>query len=250
MTRTAFLRDGFLVLREAIPPAVTALAREAVLAALPEEADAAAVRAWTQKTFVPELADDARLLALYRDSSARSFCEELAAPGALAPVATAQVQIRLPTGSGPQPPKQLHVDGLACPHLPSGTRNTFTLLVGVLLSRINRPQEGALEISRGGHEVMAGWLRAHSIEELPPGEEVPPAAQQLSRAAITGEPGDAVIVHHLTPHAAGANHGRFPRIMVYFRLRHVRHDDLADAALTDPWVELPGASSGRLSSSR
>ena len=192
MTEPRLATDGFAVLRGAVPERVVDRARAAVLSSVPAAMTPSDVVAFTQKTFAPELACDPRLLDLYRRNHARDLCERLVAPDSFSAVDRAQVQIRLPATGPPQPPKQLHVDGLACPHLPGGTRNTFTLLVGVLLSPVWSVDDGALQVARGGHATMAAWLGEHSIEELPDDDQVPPIAQALPRVTITGQPGDAV----------------------------------------------------------
>lgn len=243
MTEPRLTSDGVTIIRGAVPEDVVDCARAAVLRSVRPTMTPSDIVAFTQRTFTPELACDARLLDLYRRNRARDFCERLVAPDSFSPVDRAQVQIRLPATGLAQPPKQLHVDGLACPHLPGGTRNTFTLLVGVLLTPVWSVEDGALQVARGGHATMATWLREHSIQELPQHNQVPSIAETLPRVTITGQPGDAVVLHHLTPHAAGANAGKSPRVMVYFRLRHCNHDALADRALTEPWLELPAARS-------
>jgi ectoine hydroxylase-related dioxygenase (phytanoyl-CoA dioxygenase family) len=232
------IEQGYTVLRGAVDAGSVRRAEEVVRSELPRSLSDQKVLGYTQRTFVPELVDDERLLALYHESSLRTLCEPLAAPDGFAPVTRAQVQVRLPVSAGRQPDKPLHVDGVACAHLPEHALNTFTLLVGVLLSTVTK-WSGPLEVVPGGHRFMADWLNHHSTEEIPDGEEVPPSLRALGRTPITGQPGDAVVVHHLTPHAAGQNRAPLPRVMVYFRLRHARHDELARRALTDPWIELP-----------
>lgn len=230
---------GYAVIRKAVDAEMVGAAAAAVNAELPQELSRERVVSYTRRTFVPELEADRRLLSLYEHSSLRPICEPLAGSDGFEPVRRVQIQVRLPEAVNVQPDKPLHVDGLACAHLPEGTVNTFTLLVGVLLTAVTE-HDGPLEVVPGGHRAMACWLTQHSVDELPGGAEVPAEVAAFRRVAVTGKPGDAVIAHHLTPHAAGTNGGRAPRVMAYFRLRHRRHSELAKSALTDPWLELPG----------
>ncbi len=235
---TDLAQHGFATIPYAIPRSMVVAAQQLVAPTVTAPMTSDAITTYTRRTFAPELVGDRRLLDLYDATMLRPLCDELVSPGFFDPIERCQLQIRLPNRRTQQPAKDLHVDGVACRHLPTGTLNTFTVLVGVMLSAVTE-ESGPLEVAVGGHRTMAHWFAEHGPRAVPEDGEVPDEALALPRQRVTGDAGDAVILHHLTPHAAGENREREPRLMVYFRLRHRAHDVLAEAALSDPWLELP-----------
>lgn len=195
------------------------------------------VATYTQRTFAPHLGDHPALLSLFHDSGAAELA--LGLLDDIAPVATTQIQIRIPdtrTDSG-QSEKAMHVDGVACPHLDPAELRTFSLLVGVVLSDISNPASGALRYVPGGHLSMADWFR--NQWSLGVTDQVPPQIAARQGTPFLGQPGDLLLMHHLVPHAVGRNHTTTPRVMAYFRVSHVDHARRRLEALRDPWLDYP-----------
>jgi hypothetical protein len=240
---TELVKDGFTVCRGLVDNGLVSKALLAVkeqLAVDLRDADNYHVNGWTNRTFVPEIQSDQRLLDLYRLSPLATMCRKLIDPFSIAPLERAQVQVRLSVRAiGPliQPVKHWHCDGVACPHLSEEQLNSFQLLVGVLLSELPQESGGAVEFRVGGHRAMAQFFRFG--QQLADGTEVPSSVLELPTRAMCGIPGDVVISHHLTPHAVGANDSEVDRVMVYFRIRVLDHDDIARSQLTQPWIRLP-----------
>ncbi|MDF0492754.1 phytanoyl-CoA dioxygenase family protein [Bradyrhizobium yuanmingense] len=238
-----FVQAGFTVCRGLVDNGLVSNAQFAVKQQLCvdlRDAEDHHIRGWTNRTFVPSLQSDDRLLDLYRLSPLATMCQKLVAPFSIAALERAQLQVRLSeqtTGTMAQPVKHWHCDGVACPHLPEGQLNSFQLLVGVLLSDLPHARGGAVEFRVGGHRAMAEFFR--SGQPLPEGAEVPRSVLELPTQAICGAPGDVVISHHLTPHSVGANESSVDRLMVYFRIRVLDHDDIARRQLADPWIRMP-----------
>lgn len=237
--KCTFRRDGLVVRRGFVPPTLVEQARRHVDWWYRSSMDLGAMASYTQTTFAPELASHPDLLALYYGSGLKELAACLVSPGTLAAVRTVQIQIRVPDTqlAVPQPAKAMHVDGVACPHLDPKELRTFTLLAGVALSEINDADAGALRYISGGHHQMAEWFRA----QWTPGavDQVPPDIDTQVGAAFLGAPGDALVMHHLVPHAVGRNRTDTPRVMAYFRVKHAQHDEHVVDALRDPWLEYP-----------
>lgn len=234
--------DGFVVLRELVDGALMRPAKtlvEQVLATDLNDADAAQIAEWTARSFAPSIEASDELLDLYRESSLAALCGALLAPFGASPLERAQVQVRLANTrlSATQRAKAWHCDGVACPHLPSGTLNSFQLLVGVLLTDVPRASAGAVEFRLGGHLAFADFFRAGG--QLGEGEEVPAHILDLPIYSFTGAAGDVVISHHMTPHAVGTNESGSDRTMVYFRVRASDHDAIKREQLQDPWIRMP-----------
>lgn len=131
----------------------------------------------------------------------------------------------------------MHVDGVSCPHLESRDLRTFTFIVGVVLDGSATADAGALHYVSGGHHRMADYFATDWV--LGQASQTPDDIAAQDGAALTAEPGDVIVMHHLVPHRVGINTSSTPRVMVYFRVSHAQHSDLAFRALSDPWLEYP-----------
>ena len=234
---------GFTICRCLVSPGLTEAAREAVeeqLASDLKHADDAQVESWTNRTFVPAIESDDRLLDLYRRSPLAAMSQRALEPYAVSALERAQVQVRLSSrsaGSSAQPVKDWHCDGIACPHLPPGRLNTFQLLVGVFLTDLPHASGGAVRFRVGGHRSVANAFRRN--RSFPEGRQVPAEVLELPVEEMCGTAGDAIISHHMAPHAVGINETETDRVMAYFRLRVVDHESIARLQLTDPWIRMP-----------
>lgn len=233
--KAEFVRNGAIIRRRFVPPRLIGQARTMIDDWYQTGMEPERINAYTERTFAPELGSHRDLLALYRNSGVADLVASLV--GETQPIVKAQIQIRVPesTTAGIQPVKAMHVDGVACPHLDPAELRTFTLLVGVVLSDVTDPNGGALRYVQGGHLRMADWFRTEWSAGLT--DQVPPHIDAEQGTPLLGIPGDVLLMHHLVPHAVGRNTTSIPRIMAYFRVAHLRHDEQRLEALRDPWLE-------------
>lgn len=235
--QATFRAHGAVIKRGFVPPRLVERATALIDGWYSRDLDQERMAAYTQRTFAPELGSHPDLLALFTESGAAELAASLL--GEFAPVRTVQIQIRVPQGrlTQVQPVKDMHVDGVACPHLDPDELRTFSLLVGVLLSEITDAGGGALRYVPGGHLRMANWFRREW--RLGVTEQVPPHIDVEQGTPVLGTPGDVLLMHHLVPHAVGHNLTQMPRVMAYFRLSHVDHADRRLDALRNPWLDYP-----------
>ncbi|MFJ6433318.1 phytanoyl-CoA dioxygenase family protein [Streptomyces sp. NPDC091416] len=232
--RRRFLDDGVLIRRGLIHGEVLSRARDLVNDWLAEAYDPARLTAYTERSFAPELEGHPDLLAVYHHSGLAELAGDLLRPARATPVTRAQIQIRLPH-STQQPVKRMHVDGVSCPHLEPRDLRTFTFIVGVVLDGSGAADAGALHYVPGGHHRMADYFATDWALGQP--AQTPADIDAQNGTAFTAEPGDVIVMHHLVPHRVGINTSSAPRVMAYFRIHHAQHNDLALAALSDPWLE-------------
>jgi len=233
---------GFALLRNAVPQQLVDAASALIQVQWTQDkvsADTQAVEQWSQKTFVPRLSSAAPILALFTPTISSAVDQLLGASGYPVPD-RAQVAIRLHHNDPlavAQPDKDWHCDGVYCPHLEAGELRTFELLVGILVSPVATQSEGSLVVQPGGHLRMADCFKNGC--SFADDEQVPSSAISGDGVAILGQPGDALILHHLVPHRVGGNAGTKDRIVVYFRVKCYAHDASVVESLGDPWLHMP-----------
>lgn len=230
-----FVRDGAIIRRGLVPPTLVDRARSMIEDWYRREMRPDLIGSYTQRTFAPDLGSHPDVLALFHKSGVSELVASLVPD--TQPVATTQIQIRVPDAEAgsTQPVKAMHVDGVACPHLDAADLRTFTLLVGIVLSEVADPHGGALRYVPGGHLRMAEWFRTEWSIGMT--DQVPPQIDAEQGTPMLGQPGDVLLMHHLVPHSVGRNTSTTPRVMAYFRISHIRHQDQRLEALRDPWLE-------------
>ncbi|MFK0239015.1 phytanoyl-CoA dioxygenase family protein [Streptomyces vinaceus] len=235
--RARFRRDGMFVRRGLAADAHTGPARDLITTWFAKDYDPDRLTEYTQRTFAPEHGRHPALLDLYTATGAADIARELLTDPA--PITTTQVQIRIPTDqpAAAQPEKTMHVDGVGCPHLYPAELRTFSLLVGVVLSPITRPDAGALHYVPGGHLTMSRWFATAWARGIT--DQVPPDIDTTDGVPLLADIGDVLFMHHLVPHAVGTNHTTTPRLMAYFRVSHTQHATRRLDALRDPWLDYP-----------
>ncbi|MGW7304067.1 phytanoyl-CoA dioxygenase family protein [Streptomyces sp. NPDC054835] len=232
----AFVDTGVLIRRGLVGRLLVDRAAALVDTWMREAYEPDRLTAYTARSFAPEVEQHPDLLALYHRSGLSDLVGQLLQPATAAPVPRAQIQIRLPDGAE-QPVKAMHVDGVSCPHLAPSDLRTFTLIAGVVLGGGASADGGALHYVPGGHHRMASYFADDWV--LGQVAQTPPDIEAQDGTPFTAEPGDVVVMHHLVPHKVGVNTTSAPRVMAYFRVSHTGHQDVALAALTDPWLEYP-----------
>lgn len=241
--KATFKRDGFLIRRGLIEDRQVIRATSLINTWYRERLNPEDIPAYTQRTFAPELGNHPDILGLYARTDALELAAELL--GQVAPVTTAQIQIRVPEADlpGVQPEKSMHVDGVSCPHLDPRELRTFSLLIGVVLSDISDSRGGALRYLPGGHHTMAQWFRDQWSLGIT--KQVPPEIDSEAGESFLGSPGDVLLMHHLVPHSVGRNLAPHPRVMAYFRVSHPEHAGHPLETLRDPWLDYPPLTSIR-----
>ena len=172
--KSEFARDGFVLLRGAVSPDRVARARDAISRSLARDARAGRPPRKTHGNYCPELARDARLRALLdplRARTARLFGERTHVPGWGAAIRRlllgavghavgerAQIALRFPDAA-PSGDRRFgfHLDGYPTGKngVPRGYLFRSTLLIGVYLTQVARPDRGNFVVWPGSHRRFA-----------------------------------------------------------------------------------------------
>ncbi|MEM1108077.1 MAG: hypothetical protein AAGH99_05220 [Planctomycetota bacterium] len=239
-----FHRDGYLVVRGAVAPAMVENARAAInhdlgTNGLPPEQ----LKHFAATSSCPALRESPVILNLFNRSPLWDYTESLMGPGNVLPTGIAQIALRYPRIDPDQPREPRgHLDGVGSGTngVPKGTylRN-FTALVTLLLNDQPEPFRGNFTVWPGSHLACADYFnsadRADAIKAGRLEYDLPHPPVQ-----ITGRAGDICISHHNLWHGAAPNYCPDIRYAAIFRAQHkdVKKNDTE--AMTDLWREWDG----------
>jgi hypothetical protein len=229
------LREGYLLLRGAVPAPRIAAVLKAINASLGDRGlppdRLAEMRA---RTFCPELVRAPELLALYAETEVRRVAE--ATIGPVDPPGEGQIALRFPQTRAASPVP--HIDGMYTPDngVPAGTLQHFTALAGVFLSDTTVPDSGNFIVWPGSHELLAAHFRQHGPASILSG--LPPLGVEPRPLLVRA--GDAVLAHYALAHTGGPNLGEHVRYAAFFRLHHRDHARAGTRPLTEPWSQWEG----------
>jgi hypothetical protein len=242
--RQALRQDGFVVLRQLVPPAMIDEALRTINAQLGNEGIAKdQLPGFRARTFTPELCTHPAIMGLFSASPLAAMADAALGGGKVRPPTQAQIALRFPSfpDAGPGSPAVPHIDGIASPGngVTPGTLQHFTALAGVFLSAVNAADRGNLTVWPGSHRRIEEHFRQHGpgaiVDRFPDLDLGPPRA-------ICAQPGDALLAHYALAHGIAPNLGPDVRYAVFFRLAHIAHDSFGTRPLTDLWLEWEGLS--------
>jgi len=244
--RRAFIRDGFIIVRSAVPSCLVAAALAQINSALMTPGSIIKDDAGLAQ-ICPGARQHETVIALLRATPLWTYAQRLLGRGCVAPCNNAQLALRgpdlkgAPLKDGEMPPKVWHIDGMD-----KGKHSPFSVLLGVALSDQSQPNCGNLVAFRGSHHVLQPLLRT----------EVEAGSSLFSKEDWTGDkkpsftdgeqillqPGDAILLHQKVAHRVGVNLSPHIRYQTYFRLMHKNHAKNLEtgALLDDLWTEFEG----------
>ena len=199
-----FSENGYLALRQIVPPELVRQARRAINAFIGENGmDPAEMTKYRAQSYCPGLGREPVITDLYNASPLRELAESAVGIGKLQPVTSGQIAMRFPKMDPARPPSP-HLDGMYSPDngVKKGAIANFTALVGVFLSDVPDPDSGNFTIWPGTHRIYERYFREHGPESLlngMPPVELPRSQQFLARA------GDAAFVHYQMGHGIAGN---------------------------------------------
>ena len=237
-----FRRDGFVHLPALVSTDLIENALHLINHPLGAGVPAAEVAKWRSQSFFPELARLAAITDLFNASGLHETLQSLMGAGNVPRMQSGQLALRFPREPGAPVRAPLpHIDGVHTPEngVPKGTLGSFSALVGVYLTDLDRTDAGNFTVWPGSHLRMQKYFRAHgtdviTVENRTPPIETGPPLQLQARA------GDAVIAHYQLLHGAAGNWAPRPRYTIFFRVLHPEHEAHKMECLKDVWREWPG----------
>jgi ectoine hydroxylase-related dioxygenase (phytanoyl-CoA dioxygenase family) len=175
--------------------------------------------------------------AALRSSDALRAANELVAPGELVH-AFDHIQVATTVAPWSHVPDGPHLDGHT-EHPP----NSFTMLVGILLTDQSDSQSGNLWVWPGSHLQHSRMFSDRGARVLLESQGHPkliaPPIELGHPTEIRGRRGDVLLAHYLLGHNKGGNASSKTRRTIYYRLATHDHRKHWEDALSDPWHEYP-----------
>ena len=233
--------QGYVLIPGVIPRERVNAALRAINHSLGEGIDPARLTTFRAQSYAPELQRDPVITDLYNAMPVKDLVESLIGEGMVRPIGGGQIALRFPIAPGQSPaqPKP-HLDGMYTPTngVPQGRIASFTMLIGVALSDVSEPFAGNLTVWPRTHHLYEKYFREHGPEALLHG--MPPVLLP-EPVHLTARAGDVMLCHYELAHTAAPNISPHTRYASYFRASHGNHDQQWKEAMTDIWMEWPGA---------
>jgi hypothetical protein len=239
--RTAFRRQGFVVVPGVLSGEQIAAGREVIAAMLAEqpftEGHVGPYFLW------PRFGSAGHpLLNFYRTAGIAVLAAQLLRPDlAVQDPEFAQVAVTVPPW--PHRPGGPHVDGLT-PGEDDGRPGTFSVLAGVWLTDQRRRHRGNLWTWPGTHLRFGQYLAERGADALTRTDEMNPGPYPKidlgEPTQAVGTAGSVLFAHYLLAHNIGGHDGAAgggQRETVYYRLHASGHRERWREAVTDPLIE-------------
>ena len=217
-----FVEQGFLHVASAVPETLVRRARRAINHSLGAGIDKRDVTRMNARSFCEELVEDPRLLRLATSPGVWSHVRSLLGDRRVERPRECQIALRFPRPEGtPRTLDAPHLDGYHTPFngLPdNGVVYAHTLLLGVMLSDVDRPMSGNFTVWPGTHLKLERYFRDHGVNSLERGDVTTSGIRLPRPVPIRGKSGDIVLAHYQLAHAASPNLSDDIRYMCFFRL--------------------------------
>ncbi|WP_274651007.1 phytanoyl-CoA dioxygenase family protein [Paenibacillus humicola] len=241
--REHLLEHGYVKLPGVVPKLMVDEAVKAINHSVGEGMDTERMPIFRSQSYCPELQRDPVITGLLNKTPIWELAESVIGEGKLKPAGAGQIALRFPAAAELNSLRTgYHLDGMHSPNngVPKGVIANFTALVGVFLSDLPKPNAGNFTVWPGTHRLFEAYFREHGPDALLNGMPPVPMPEPVQ---ITGQAGDAVLVHYQVAHGIGPNVSPNIRYACFFRLKHVDHDLDWRAPMRNIWLHWPGIQS-------
>lgn len=236
--KQSLVEHGYVHVPGVVPPVMVNAALRAINASVGAGMNVDDMPRLRAQSYCPELQSDPVITDLLASTPALRLAESAVGRGKLR-YGGGQIALRFPTMQDPPSAPRPHLDGMYTPTngVPEGEIRNFTMLLGVMLSDLPRPNAGNLAVWPGTHRIYEQFFREQTPQALlsgMPDVPLPPPVQLL------GSAGDVVLCHYQLAHGISPNVSPHVRYAIYFRLSHVDHGGQKWEVMTDIWREWEG----------
>lgn len=233
-----FFEDGFIKVSSVISQKQVNMALRSINHSLSQGLDPARVDQYRASSYCPELRNLKFISDLLFESGAMDLAESLTEKGNLKLWGSGQIALRFPVMARPADLSP-HLDGMYFPgnKVRNGKLETFTMLVGVMLSDTPNRYWGNFTVWPGTHRLYEQYFRERGTKGL---WQCMPKVRMPDPVQVLGKAGDVLLCHYQLAHTVVSNVSPYIRYATFFRLKHVDHSRHKNRVLTDIWLEWPG----------
>jgi hypothetical protein len=237
--KLALFERGYVKVPGVVPRLMVDAALRAINHSVGEGMNVDEMVRFRAQSYCPELTKTPVITDLINRTPALELAESVIGVGKIRPVGGGQIALRFPGMQDPPPSARPHLDGMYTPTngVPEGTIQNFTALMAVLLSDLPGPHSGNFTVWPGTHQLYERYFREHTPQSLLNGM---PDVGLPEPDQLTGRAGDIVFCHYQIAHGVTPNVSPNVRYAIFFRLRHVDHDEQKWESMTDIWLEWEG----------
>ncbi|MFC5648349.1 phytanoyl-CoA dioxygenase family protein [Paenibacillus solisilvae] len=237
--KQSMLEHGYVHVKDVIPKIMVDEALRHINHSVGEGMNPADLPIFRSQSFCPELQSTPPITDLFNRTPVKALVDDLIGADMTGHIGGGQVALRFPTLQDPPHRPGPHLDGTYSPTngVKEGTIANFTMLVGVLLSPVREANSGNFTVWPGTHQQYEQYFREHGPESLLKGL---PKVEMPEPVQTMGEPGDVFLVHYQLAHGVAPNTSPFPRYAIFFRVKHIHHNEDWKAPMTDIWLHWPG----------
>lgn len=240
--KQTIIDQGYVHIPGVIPQVMVDNALHAINHSIGEGMDKDDMVTMRSRSYCTELQRESVITDLLNKTPAWSLAESAIGEGKIQPASSGQIALRFPSLNDPPPEPRPHLDGMHSPHngVPKGEIRNFTMLLGVALSDVPASYCGNFTVWPKTHTLFQNYFRENGPESLLEGMpkiDLPEPKQLLAKA------GDIMLVHYEVAHSAAINVSPHTRYAIYFRLKHVAHDERKWETMTDIWLDWEGLTS-------
>ena len=232
-----FVRDGYLVVPNAVPELLLAEADAEIDQLIDKVAPNEGTGGPGQNAWFLPRARLPRCEHVLRESAVAAIAGELIAPLVL-DLAFDQIQVAITVPAWSHIPGGPHIDGHGPGQDPPAS---FTMLAGVLLTDQMAPQSGNLWVWPGSHLDHSALFRERGTRVLQQTGGHPtllePRPTRGRAVEITAARGALLLAHYLLGHNKGGNTSAHVRRTIYYRLAVSGHAERWESTFLDPWAE-------------
>ncbi len=237
--KQSIIENGFVHIPGVVPQVMVDKALQAINHSVGEGIDKEDVITMRSRSYCTELQREPVIMDLLDKTPAWSLAESAIGEGKVKQPSAGQIALRFPSFVDPPPAPGPHLDGMHTPHngVPKGEIRNFTMLVGIALSDVPQPYAGNFTLWPRTHTLFQKYFQEHGPESLldgMPDVELPEPQQLIAKA------GDVMLVHYEVAHGAAINVSPHTRYAIYFRLKHIDHDERKWETMTDIWLDWEG----------
>lgn len=240
--KQTIIEQGYVHIPGVIPQVMVDKALHAINHSIGEGMDKDDIVTMRSRSYCTELQREPVIMDLLYKTPAWSLAESAIGEGKIQSTSSGQIALRFPSLNDPPPEPRPHLDGMHSPHngVPKGEIRNFTMLLGVALSDVPSSYCGNFTVWPKTHALFQNYFKENGPESLLDGMpkiDLPEPKQLLAKA------GDVMLVHYEVAHSAAINVSPHTRYAIYFRLKHVDHDDRKWETMTDIWLDWEGLTS-------